>query len=128
MLTDNDREFIQFYTETRPDERYQEIPRYAFKGSNAFDIYLRLGLNHGDNWNESFTLTQKNECFLLATIQTTLSKAVLRNPSLMPKTLQRRLRLYFCINNNTLPSASAYTSTLGQKWLKILSDAQNNLI
>jgi len=128
MLSPNDREIIEIHTETRSTERYQEVPKYAFKGLHAFDLYSRLGLNHKDGWLDSFTNTQKNECFLLVTIQTTISKAVLRNPSLMPKTLQRRLRLYFCINNNTLPSASAYTSTLGQKWLKILSDAQNNLI
>lgn len=128
MLSDNDREIINIYTETRLRERYQEVPKYAFKGVIAFDLYSRLGLNHRDGWLESFTYVQKNECFLLATIQTTLSKAVLRNPSLMPITLQRRIRLYFCIDNITHPSAAAYTSTSGQKWLKILLDEPDNLI
>jgi hypothetical protein len=128
MLSDNDREIIETYTETRPTERYQEVPKHAFKGFHAFDLYSRLGLNHRDGWLESFTDYQKNECFLLVTIQTTISKAVLKNPSLTPITLQRRVRLYFRIDGNMHPSAAAYTSTTGQKWLKILLSEPNNLI
>ena len=128
MLSENDREIINIYTETRPIDKYQEVPKYAFKGQHAFDIYLRFKLNHIYGWLESFTDTHKNACFLLATIQTTISKAVLRNPSLTPITLQRRIRLYFRINNITYPSATAYNGSLGQKWLKILMEEPNNLI
>jgi len=128
MLSPNDREIIEIYTKTRFTERYQEVPKYAFKGLHAFDLYSRLGLNHKDGWLDLFTDTQKNECFLLVTIQTTLSKAVLRNPSLMPQTLQKRVRLYFRIDDNIHPSAAAYTCTIGQKWLKILMDEPLNLI
>ncbi len=128
MLSPNDREIIEIYTKTRSTERYQEVPKYAFKGLHAFDLYSRLGLNHRDGWLDLFTDTQKNECFLLVTIQTTLSKAVLRNPSLMPQTLQKRVRLYFRIDDNIHPSAAAYTCTIGQKWLKILMDEPLNLI
>jgi hypothetical protein len=128
MLSPNDREIIEIHTETRSTERYQEVPKYAFKGLHAFDLYSRLGLNHRDGWLDSFTNTQKNECFLLVTIQTTISKAVLRNPSLMPQTLQRRIRLYFCMNSITHPSAAAYTCATGQKWLKILMEEPHNLI
>jgi len=119
MLSEYDREIIKIYTVTRSEEKYQEVPKYAFKGLHAFDLYSGLGLNHRDGWLDSFTNAQKNECFLLATIQTTLSKTILRNPSLMPQTFQRRVRLYFCIDNNIHPSAAAYTSISGQKWLKI---------
>ena len=135
MLSDNDRELIDAHTKIFEDiKKYQEIPKYAFKGHNAFNIYLNLGLNHKDGWLDTFTDTIKNECLLLVTIQTTLSKAVLRNPDLLfnfsdkSKGYQRKIRIYFHINKTTHPSIAAYTCSSGQYWLKKLSDSSNNLI
>lgn len=125
MLTESDREFIEIYTEF--NERYQEVSKYVFKGRQSFDLHSRL-VSIRDDWLESITDDMKNECFLLVTIQTTISKAVLKNPYLMPKTPQQRIKLYFNCNNITIPSSRSYTGSDGKKWLKILFEESNNLL
>ena len=44
VLTARDHEIIASHTKDGPEERYPEIPRYAFKGRHAFDLRRKIHL------------------------------------------------------------------------------------
>jgi len=126
-LTARDREIIASHTKDGPEERYPEIPRYAFKGRHAFDLHSRL-VRLVDEWDGLFTEAQKEFCALLVTIQTTVSKATLKNPNVEPVIPRRKIHLYFYSKEQMVPSGTSYSSAQGQKWLELLDAEPGNLL
>ena len=126
-LTHRDREIIASRTKDGPEERYPEHPIYVFKGRHAFDLHSKL-VHLIDEWDGLFTEAQKEFCGLLVTIQTTVSKAVLKNPALTPVNPRRKLLLYFFSKEHMVPSGTSYSSAQGKKWLKLLEEEPGNLL
>jgi hypothetical protein len=128
MFTARQIEFINYYTINHPNkERYPQVAIYVSKGQFAFNLHSRL-ISLSNDWLESFTEAEKEECFLLVTVMITISKAVQKNPDLIPKSPRRKIRLYFNIKDQVIPSSESFTSNRGQKLFKILSDEPNNLL
>lgn len=123
MLTDNDKEFIKNYTES--NKRYREVPIYAFKGRQSFDLHSKLINIKDDLLLNSFTDVMKNKCFLLVTIQLTTLNTVQKNQT---DTSNKRVKLYFHYNYDITCSPRSYIANEGNKWLKILSKEPNNLL
>lgn len=126
-LTARDREIIASHTIEGPGERYPEAPVYAFKGRHAFDLHSRL-VRLIDEWDGLFTEAQKENCALLVTIQTTASKATLKNPMLAPVNPVRRIHLYFYSKEQMVPSGTSYSSAQGKQWLVLLEAEPGNLL
>lgn len=126
-LTDRDRQIIASHTVQGPNERYPEQPIYAFKGRHAFDLHSRL-VRLVDEWEGLFTEAQKEFCALLVTLQTTVSKATLKNPELQPRNSVRRIKLYFYSKEQMVPSGTSYSSAQGREWLKLLNEESGNLL
>lgn len=126
-LTARDREIIASHTIEGPGERYPEAPVYAFKGRHAFDLHSRL-VRLIDEWDGLFTEAQKENCALLVTIQTTVSKATLKNPILAPVNPVRRIHLYFYSKEQMVPSGTSYSSAQGKQWLALLEAEPGNLL
>ena len=127
MLTTRDREIIASHMVFGPDERYPEHPEYIFKGRRAFDLHSRL-VHLIDEWDGLFTEEEKANCALLVTIQTTVSKATLKNPDLAPVNPLRKIHLYFYSKEQMIPSGISYSSKQGQSWIRILDIEPDNLI
>ena len=127
VLTARDREIIASHTHDEPGERYPEIPAYAFKGRHAFDLHSRL-VHLVDDWEPSFTEAQKNNCALLVTVRTTVSKATLKNPAVAPVRPRRQILLYFYSKEQMVPSGVSYSSAQGKEWLKLLDEEPGNLL
>ena len=126
-LTERDRQIIASHTVQGPNERYPEQPIYAFKGRHAFDLHSKL-VRLVDDWDSRFTEAQKGNCALLVTLQTTVSKAVLKNPALAPVNPRRKILLYFYSKEQMVPSGTSYSSAQGKKWLKCLNEEPDNLL
>lgn len=126
-LTDRDRQIIASHTVQGPNERYPEQPIYAFKGRHAFDLHSKL-VHLVDEWEGLFTEAQKEFCALLVTLQTTVSKAVLKNPALAPVNPRRKILLYFYSKEQMVPSGTSYSSAQGKEWLKLLEEEPENLL
>jgi hypothetical protein len=127
MLTTRDREIIASHMVFGPDERYPEHPEYIFKGRRAFDLHSRL-VHLIDEWDGLFTEEEKANCALLVTIQTTVSKATLKNPDLAPVKTVRKIHLYFYSKEQMVPSGTSYSSKQGKSWISILNAEPDNLI
>jgi hypothetical protein len=127
VLTARDREIIASHTHDEPGERYPEIPAYAFKGRRAFDLHLRL-VRLVDDWESRFTEAQKDNCALLVTVRTTVSKATLKNPAVAPVRPRRKIFLYFYSKEQMVPSGSAYGDANGKRWLAALDAEPGNLL
>lgn len=127
MLTAIRPEIIAFHTINGPGERYPEVPVYAFRGQHAFDLHSRL-VRLVDRWDGLFTDAQKKACMLMITVQTTVPKAALRNPDVMPKNPRRRIKLYLYSKEPTVSSAVPYSSANGKTWLKLLAEEPHNLL
>jgi hypothetical protein len=127
MLTTRDREIIGSHMAFGPDERYPEHPEYIFKGRRAFDLHSRL-VHLIDEWDGLFTEEQKANCALLVTIQTTVSKATMKNPDLAPANPVRRIHLYFYSKEQMVPSGTSYSSKQGLEWRSLLDAEPDNLI
>ena len=127
MLTTRDREIIGSHIVSGPEERYPEHPEWIFKGRRAFDLHSRL-VHLIDEWDSLFTEEQKANCALLVTIQTTVSKATLKNPDLTPANPVRRIKLYFYSKEQMVPSGTSYSSKQGLEWRTLLDAEPNNLI
>ncbi len=110
-----------------PDERYPEHPEYIFKGRRAFDLHSRL-VHLIDEWDGLFTEEEKANCALLVTIQTTVSKATLKNPDLAPVKPIRKIHLYFYSKEQMVPSGTSYSSKQGLEWRNLLDAEPDNLI
>jgi hypothetical protein len=108
-----------------PNERYPEVPDYIFKGRKAFDLHLKLA-HLADEFEQGFTEAEKSNCVLLVTRQTTVSKATLKNPQLAPRNPRRRIKLYFYIKEQMIPSGKAYSEAAD--WLQLLEAEPNNLL
>jgi len=129
-LTDRDREIIASHTRESPGERYPEQPIYAFKGRHAFDLHSRL-VRLVDEWDGMFTEAQKENCALLVTIQTTISKATMKHSALPPERRihpVRRIKLYFYSKEHMVPSGTSYSSAQGKEWLNLLNEEPGNLL
>jgi hypothetical protein len=126
-MNNYEREILESHRRDGPDERYPEQPIYAFKGRHAFDLHSRL-VRLIDEWDGLFTEAQKDNCALIATIQTTVSKASLKNPVLTPKIPNRRIKLYFYSKEQMVPSGVGYSTTQGKHWLELLDAEPGNLI
>jgi len=127
MLTTRDREIIASHIVFGPEERYLEHPEWIFKGRRAFDLHSRL-VHLIDEWDGLFTEEQKANCALLVTIQTTVSKATLKNPDLTPANPVRRIKLYFYSKEQMVPSGTSYSSKQGLEWRTLLDAEPDNLI
>jgi hypothetical protein len=127
VLTARDHEIIASHTKDGPEERYPEIPRYAFKGRHAFDLHSKL-VSLIDEWDGLFTEAQKENCALLATIQTTVSKATLKNPTVAPVNPRRKIHLYFYSKEQMVPSGTSYSTAQGKQWLELLDAEPGNLL
>ena len=127
LLTPRDREIIASHTKVGPEERYSEIPTHVFKGRHAFDLHSRL-VRLIDEWDGLFTEAQKENCALLATLQTTVSKAVMKNPDLAPVIPRRKIHLYFYSKEQMVPSGTSYSSAQGKVWLELLNAEPGNLL
>jgi hypothetical protein len=126
-LTERDREIIASHTREGPNERYPEHPVYAFKGRHAFDLHSRL-VRLVDDWDDRFTEAQKDNCALLVTIQTTISRATLKNPTVAPVNPRRNIHLYFYSKEQMVPSGTSYSGAQGRKWLNHLHEEPGNLV
>jgi len=128
-LTARDREIIASHTINGPEERYPEQPIYAFKGRHAFDLHSRL-VRLVDEWDGLFTEAQKENCALLATIQTTISKATMKHSALPAERINplRRIKLYFYSKEQMVPSGTSFSSTQGKQWLALLEAEPGNLL
>ena len=127
ILTARDREIIASHTKVGPEERYPEVPTHAFKGRHAFDLHSRL-VHLVDEWDGLFTEAQKENCALLVTLQTTVSKAVMKNPDLAPVIPRRRILLYFYSKEQMVPSGTSYSTAQGKQWLELLNAEPGNLL
>jgi len=128
VLTEMDRQVIASHTRGGPDERYPEEPAYAFKGRHAFDLHSKL-VQLVDEWDSLFTEAQKDNCALLVTIQTTISKATLKNPTgVRPRNPVRCIKLYFYSKEQMVPSGTSYSSAQGKEWLAFLDAEPENLL
>jgi hypothetical protein len=127
VLTERDRKIIASHTREGPEERYPEVPIYAFKGRHAFDLHSKL-VRLIDEWEGLFTEAQKHNCALLVTIQTTVSKATLKNPTVAPINPVRKIHLYFYSKEQMVPSGTSYSSAQGKEWLKLLDEEPGNLL
>jgi hypothetical protein len=125
-LTPRDREVIALHTRGGPEERYPEKPAYAFKGRHAFDLHSKL-VRLVDEWDSLFTEAQKENCALLVTIQTTISKATM-NTGARPKNPVRCIKLYFYSKEQMVPSGTSYSSAQGKQWLALLDAEPGNLL
>ena len=126
VLTERDREVIASHTRGGPDERYPEQPTYAFKGRHAFDLHSKL-VRLVDEWEALFTEAQKENCALLVTIQTTVSKATMNTNAPQVNPL-RKIKLYFYSKEQMVPSGTAYSSAQGKLWLSLLDAEPGNLL
>jgi len=127
MLTTRDREIIASHMVFGPGERYPEHPEYIFKGRRAFDLHSRL-VHLIDEWDGLFTEEEKANCALLVTIQTTVSKATVKNPDLEPVKPVKKIHLYFYSKEQMVPSGTSYSSKQGQSWISMLDAEPDNLI
>ena len=128
ILTARDREIIASHTIEGPGERYPEAPVYAFKGRHAFDLHSRL-VRLIDEWDGLFTEAQKENCALLVTIQTTVSKAAMKHSALLAERRNRiRIKLYFYSKEQMVPSGTSYSSAQGKQWLTLLEAEPGNLL
>ena len=120
MLTEIDRYIIASHIIEGPEEQYPERPAYIFKGRRAFDLHLKL-VRLVDDFEESYTEHDKSQCALLVNIQTTVSKAPLKNPN-------TRIKLYFYSRNGE-PMVPSRIEPSKKKWALNLLDAEpDNLI
>ena len=127
MLTKKDLYIISSHIVEGPEEQYPERPAYIFKGRGAFDLHLKL-VHLVDNFEESYTEKDKRQCLLLVTIQTTVSKAALKNPNAAPLIPNRHINLYF-YSRNGQPMVSSRIKPSKKKWaLRILDAEPGNLI
>ena len=127
MLSEIDRYVIASHTVEGPEERYPEHPAYIFKGRRAFDLHLRL-VSLIDEFEESYTEEDKAACALLVTIQTTVSKASLKNPNAAPLIPNTRIHLYF-YSRNGQPMVPSRIEPSKKRWaLRILDAEPDNLI
>ena len=126
-LSIRDREIIASHTREGPEERYSEHPVYAFKGRHTFDLHSKL-VRLVDDWESRFTEAQKDNCALLVTIQTIISKATLKNPTLAPVNPRRKIHLYFYSKEQMVPSGTSYSSAQGKEWMALLDQEPNNLL
>jgi len=125
-LTPRDREVIALHTRNGANERYPEQPAYAFKGRHAFDLHSKL-VRLVDEWDSLFTEAQKENCALLVTIQTTISKATM-NTGARPRNPVRCIKLYFYSKEQMVPSGTSYSSAQGKQWLALLDAEPGNLL
>jgi len=126
-MNNYERQLLESHRRDGPDECYPEQPIYAFKGRHAFDLHSRL-VRLIYEWDGLFTEAQKDNCALIATIQTIVSKASLKNPVLTPKVPNRRIKLYFYSKEQMVPSGIGYSTTQGKHWLELLDAEPGNLI
>jgi len=125
MLTARDREIIALHTVEGPNERYPEQPLYAFKGRKAFDLHLSL-VSLVPEFEERFTREEKENCALLVTLKTIVSKATLKNPELAPANPKQRIYLYFYSKE---PMVSSRIPPAKKAWaIRVLNLEPGNLI
>ena len=120
-LTVKDKKYIDLIIDNA-SERYPRELLAAFKGPDAFDLHSEM-VSLQDEWLEKFSEEDKKKSFLLVFIQTTVSKATLKNPSLKPAVSKKSLDIKFNIPGSyTVMSGYGYTSPHGKKVLKLIQE------
>jgi hypothetical protein len=126
MLSDLEQIGIDLHTVGGPENRYPEFPRYLFRGTQAFDLHNKL-VSLGENFKQSFIEEEKVTCFLIVSIQTTVSKAALKNPNAAPLIPNTRVKTFFYSKGHQPVTSRIEPSK--KKWaLRILDAEPNNLI
>ena len=121
-LSIQDKHYIAQLIEDESSERYPLELLAAFKGPDAFDLHSEM-VSLQDAWLEKFSNEDKKKSLLLVFIQTTVSKATLKNPSLKPASPVRRIKIMFDIPGSyTVRSGYGYTSAKGKKCLKRIQE------
>ena len=111
-LTQHDKKYISTIIKDA-SERYPLQIIAAFKGPLAFDLHSKM---------VSLQKEDKKKSCLLIFIQTTVSKATLKNPSIKPAVSKRQILIIF----DKLRSGYAYTSSYGKKSLKLIEENKAN--
>ena len=127
-LTATDKKIIAEIIADAP-ERYPLTALYAFKGKDAFDLHSKM-VSLDEDWLKTFSESNKNKSNMLVLIQTTVSKATLKDSLKKPKTQRQRLLIIFDIPGNNPPvrSGVGYSSPKGKKWLKLLDENKGKSI
>jgi len=123
MLTASDTHFISLLL-SQSSERYPLSLAYTFTGKKAFDLHAAM-IHLDDDWIKSVSEADKAKALLVVMIQTTVSKASLKNSVLHPPAGRRNMKVVFRIPPDVAysKSATAFKSPKGKKWLKMLHEA-----
>jgi hypothetical protein len=126
MLTLQDKKYITRILKEDSSERYPLSIAHAFKGADAFDLHASMvGLD--ESWLTHFTESAKKKSFLLVFLQTTVSKATLKNPYKKPSNPRQKIVLLFDIpDSQTVRSDTGFSRSKGKKWTQLLDDSKNH--
>jgi hypothetical protein len=114
--------------ETTGQPRYPETVLYAFKGFSAFELYGRITAPLAQAWCDSFSEEERQACFLLVSIKSTVSKAMLRLPEELRRIRRRSVRLHFYSPKGPVHGARAMSQPHAKKCLRLCRTTPDNLI
>jgi hypothetical protein len=117
FLTAADRKRIALLTD-QGGPRYPTVPICAFKGRHAFELHSKL-VPLLEGWDKGITESEKNNSFLVAAIQTTVTSVDNPNP-------RKRIYLDFYCGKKMVPSKTSYST--GKSWLRWMGEEPNNLL
>jgi len=124
-LTNEERTIIQML-ETTGLPRYPQTVRFAFRGLSAFEMAYRTPSLR--TWLESFSEAEIDQCFLLISIQSTISKAMLRIPEPLRQIRVRRLVGHFYSPRGPIHQSKRMSHPTSQKILQICETTPGNLL
>ena len=103
-------------------ERYPKTLIHASKGREAFDLHSQM-VSLDDDWLEKFSEKDKKKSLLLVIIQTTVSKATLKNPEKKPTRSRQRIQVIFNIpGSSEVRTYYGSSSSNGKKCLELLNE------
>ena len=126
MLTLQDKKYITRILKEDSSERYPLSIIHAFQGKEAFDLHASM-VDLDESWLTHFTESAKKKSLLLVFIQTTVSKASLKNPDKKPSNPRQKFVLLFDIpGSQTVRSDAGFSSSKGKKWAQLLDSSKNH--
>ena len=126
MLSVQDKKYITRILTEDSSERYPLSIVHAFKGADAFDLHASM-VELDETWLTHFTESAKKKSLLLVFIQTTVSKATLKNPDKKPSNSRQKIVLLFDIPGSpTVRSDTGFSSSKGKKWAQQLANSKNH--
>jgi hypothetical protein len=111
----------RFFHETMGQfsERYPTTVIHVFEGMVAFNLHAEMA-SMNDEWLHRFSEADKESSRMSVSIQTTVSKATLKDPSKQPSTPRRHIMIRFEISGSEpVLSGISYTSSEGKRWLRL---------